>query len=308
MDERKDRRAPNGRRVTYEEARAAFDALSAAERADESVDPRCASRLMDHGARSERAIAFYHGFTNCPQQFASIAERFFEAGFNVYIPRLPGHGMRDKMTTALKAVSGDDLTSAAAAAAAIVSGLGTRAHVAGISLGGVLSAWVGERTAIAGATAISPFMAVAGVPKWMNELLGIVLDLLPNFFMWWDPRVGASNPATPPYAYARYPSHALAAQLRIGATLVRRAKSDAPLARVSALFINAHDPAVNNDVAMPLYGRWRQNGAHVLVERFDVGRLQHDIIDNFAGTLPVDRIYPAILDLVERADALSIAR
>jgi len=288
--------------VTYEQARAAFDSLAAAERADESLDPLGYSRLMDHGGRAEHAISFFHGFTNCPQQFVELGQRFFEAGYNVYIPRLPGHGMRDKMTTALAHVTKDDFTRAAEQGAALAAGLGVRAHVAGISLGGVLAAWAGENQQLAGATAISPFMGVAGLPAWANWWLAGALSLLPNFYMWWDPRVGANNPATPPYAYARYPTRALAAQLQISAGLSRSA---APRARASGLFVNAHDPAVNNTVSERLYDRWQQLGARIAREILDAGKLPHDIVDNFSGKLPVDRIYPAILDTVARVDALS---
>ncbi|MBV8365459.1 MAG: alpha/beta hydrolase [Candidatus Eremiobacteraeota bacterium] len=291
--------------MTYEQARAAFGARLDAERADSAVDPRCYSILLDHGTATERAIAFFHGFTNCPQQFAALGQRFFEAGYNVYIPRLPGHGMKDKMTTALAGVSGEDLTRAAADAVRLAGGLGRRTHASGISLGGVLTAWVGDNLDIAAATAIAPFIAVAGLPAWANNLVASALFALPNFFMWWDPRTKANNPAVPPYAYARYPTRTLAAQLRIGLRLRASASSVAPKASVNGLFINAHDPAVNNRVAGQLYDRWQQRGARVVRETFDAGRLPHDIIDNSRGTLPVDAIYPAVLAAVARADALS---
>ncbi|MBV8082886.1 MAG: alpha/beta hydrolase [Candidatus Eremiobacteraeota bacterium] len=291
--------------MTYEEACAACDAVAAAERADARIDPICYSRVLDRGAQSERAIAFFHGFTNCPQQFAELGQRFFDAGFNVYIPRLPGHGMKDKMTTALADYTGDDLTAAAAAAADVAAGLGSRAHVAGISLGGVLAAWVGDQRPIACATAISPFMGIARVPAWANAGLGVVLDALPNLFVWWDPRAGAENPATPSYAYARYPTHMLAAQLRISATLRSSAKDRRARACVSGLFVNAHDPAVNNRISAELYDRWAQRGNRVVRRTLDAGRLPHDIVDNSAGRLPVETIYPSLLEFVEGADALA---
>jgi len=291
--------------VTYEQACSGFQTALAAEQADTAVDSRCYSQLFTHGDATERSIAFFHGFTNCPQQFAALGQRFFEAGYNVYIPRLPGHGMKDKMTTALARVTGEDLTAAAAQAAEVAGGLGTRAHVAGISLGGVLAAWVGDNISIAAATAIAPFIAIAGLPAWANRGLATLLLTLPNFYMWWDPRTGAANPAVPPYAYARYPTRTLAAQLRLGAQLLSAAKTRAPRATVNGLFVNAHDPAVNNRVAATLYDRWQQRGARIVRETFDAGPLPHDIIDNSSGTLPVDRIYPAVLEAVDQADELA---
>ena len=61
-----------------------------------------------------------------------------------------------------------------------------------------------------------------------------------------------------------------------------------------------------NLAAQRLYARWAAQGARVLQQIFDGGRLPHDIIDNFRGNVPVDRIYPAILDFVEQADALAV--
>ena len=106
-------------------------------------------------------------------------------------------------------------------------GPGVRVQAAGISLGGVLAAWAGENP-IAGATAISPFMGVKAGPGPLELLVAGALELLPNFFVWWDLRVGANNPATPPYAYARYPSRRIAAQLSIGGDLSRRATPRVP--------------------------------------------------------------------------------
>lgn len=287
--------------MTFDAASAAIEAVIAAERSDDRVDPICYTRVMSHGAAVERAIVFFHGFTNCPQQFVALGTEFFEAGFNVYIPRLPEHGLRDKMTTALAHITVADLTSAAERAAQIAVGLGTRVHVAGISLGGVLAAWVGEKVAITGATAISPFFAIAGVPMWVSTVIAAVFETLPTFFIWWDPASGPKNPHVPPYAYARYPSRALAEQLRLSALLQRDARTRAPQAHVSCLFYNLRDPAVNNAVAKRLYDRWTRAGSRVLEQPFD-GGLRHDIIDNFDGHLPVDRIYPAILKLVTDAD------
>ena len=291
--------------MTFEEACAAINAIAAAERSDDKLDPLGRSRLLSHGNRTRGAIVFFHGFTNCPQQFVDLGTRFFESGYNVYIPRMPGHGMLDKMTTALEDVSLDDLANAALNAARFAAGLGDRVHVAGISMGGLLAAYLGEQVPLAGATAIAPFLAIDGMPMWVDTILASALNALPNFFLWWDPRTGPRNPMVPPYAYARYPSRAIGQQLRLSGKVQSRAKDCQPQARVSSLFINAHDPAVNNTVAQRLYDRWANCGAKVLTEKLDLGPLPHDIVDNFAHKLPVEKIYPRIADLIERTDSLA---
>ncbi len=45
---------------------------------------------------SEKVCLFFHGFTATPDQFVPIGEAFFQAGYNVLIPLLPGHGIAGK--------------------------------------------------------------------------------------------------------------------------------------------------------------------------------------------------------------------
>ena len=58
----------------YDEACTRFDELLRQD--TEAVDPRSRARLLTPGHRTERAIVLFHGLTNSPQQFLSLAERF----------------------------------------------------------------------------------------------------------------------------------------------------------------------------------------------------------------------------------------
>jgi len=40
-------------------------------------------------------VVMYHGYTAGPWQYREMAQRFHDAGYNVYVPRLPGHGYVD---------------------------------------------------------------------------------------------------------------------------------------------------------------------------------------------------------------------
>src|SRR3984893_4240787 len=60
------------------------------------LNPVCRSILLTHGIRTERAVVFFHGYTNCPQQFSELGHIFYDMGYNVFIPRLPRHGMADR--------------------------------------------------------------------------------------------------------------------------------------------------------------------------------------------------------------------
>lgn len=87
------------------------------------VNPLCHTTFLTHGRKTGRAIVFWHGYTNCPRQFHSLAKIFFERGYNVLIPRLPHHGLADRMTTALAKLAGDELIAQSDTAIDIACGL-----------------------------------------------------------------------------------------------------------------------------------------------------------------------------------------
>src|SRR6266851_3418115 len=45
-------------------------------------NPLCHTQLLTHGQKTGRVIAFIHGYTNCPMQFAALAEAFYQRGYN----------------------------------------------------------------------------------------------------------------------------------------------------------------------------------------------------------------------------------
>ena len=53
---------------------------------------QCRSQFLLHSAPTPRVCLFFHGFTAAPYQFLPMGQAFYQAGYNVMIPRLPGHG------------------------------------------------------------------------------------------------------------------------------------------------------------------------------------------------------------------------
>ena len=94
-----------------------------------------------------------HGFTGNPQSMRGLAEAFAAAGFAVELPRLPGHGTTiDDMLTTTWA----DWAAAAEAAYAGLAARCERVVVAGLSMGGTLTAWLAAaHPEIAGAVLIN---------------------------------------------------------------------------------------------------------------------------------------------------------
>ncbi|MBL8225203.1 MAG: alpha/beta fold hydrolase [Chromatiales bacterium] len=56
------------------------------------LQPGCAAAFVPAQAQRHGAVLALHGFGGCPQQFEGLAPRLAAAGFDVLVPRLPGHG------------------------------------------------------------------------------------------------------------------------------------------------------------------------------------------------------------------------
>ncbi len=100
---------------------------------------RCRSTLMTHGGGTERAAVYLHGFTSCPAQGAALATRLFDRGFNVYLPRMFGHGGLDPTNFSMAELEAQQLVEMADEAVDIATGLGRQVFVIGLSAGGTVA-------------------------------------------------------------------------------------------------------------------------------------------------------------------------
>jgi pimeloyl-ACP methyl ester carboxylesterase len=239
----------------------------------------------------------FHGLTNCPQQFDALAQLLYARGDNVYVPRLPHHGHRDRKTPAIGAISVAEIEQAANAAAAFGHALGERVNMMGLSLGGTMALWLAQSGAADNAVALAPFLMVPYAPRGPGMLLMRLLQLLPNRFLWWDPRRKERMP--PPYAYPGFWTHCLAQCAFTGARIFTAAAREAPAAQRCTLVINAQDPAVNNAPARELMERWQRRGApYELQVWHDLGKV-HDVIDPSTYTAAPSMVYPRLAALLE---------
>lgn len=75
--------------------RAAVAALSSkiAEESELGVPPGAQSRLHTRERPSDRGVAILlHGFSSGTWQYDIVAKKLYDRGYDVYVPRLPGHG------------------------------------------------------------------------------------------------------------------------------------------------------------------------------------------------------------------------
>lgn len=122
-------------------------------------------------AGGPHGVLVLHGFTGNPHSMRGLAEAFASAGFAVELPLLPGHGtsVDDMLSTTFA-----DWSAAAEAALEALSGRADRVVVAGLSMGGTLTAWLsGRHPELAGAVFIN---ALVDEPEGAREFVQALLD------------------------------------------------------------------------------------------------------------------------------------
>lgn len=265
-------------------------------RDDDGVAPVARTALHVHGERRPLAIVLLHGYTNNPAQYAQFAPMLYERGANVLVPRMPLHGERDRMTTRLAHLTAEMLLASASEALDIACGLGSEVAVLGISMGGCLAAYFAQFREIALAVPVAPDFSLLQLPYGVSSLAGKLLRALPNFFLWWDPRVRERQlPAT---AYPRFSTRALAQTLRVGDDVHAASRREDPRAARIVVMVNRTDPAVNNGVAKYVAGEWSNRRGGAGVEYVELRGLptNHDIIDPQNPLARTDLVYPKLLE------------
>jgi len=266
-----------------------------------NVNPVCQTRLYEHGRRTERALVLLHGFTNCPQQFDVIGRLFHARGWNVLIPRYPRHGYKDRLNTTISELRAEHLLALANQSANAAHGLGEHVTVAGISLGGSLAGHLAQNHEhVNRAVLIAPMFGIKFIPGPLSRLVGRLAYLLPNFYLWWDPRLKDRLP--PPYGYPRFSTHAYASLFRIAAAVARSARVTPPKAGQIAVVTNAGEPGLENRFTYRIVEWWRSHGAEVETYEFPLSHhLPHDLIDPVNPDQNTELVYPIVTRLIEGA-------
>jgi pimeloyl-ACP methyl ester carboxylesterase len=269
-------------------------------RDDSAILPVAHTALYDHGHTTDLAVVLFHGFTNCPAQYALFARRLHARGCNVLVPRLPEHGDVDRMTTRLERVTAGQLTSTATEAIDAARGLGRHIAVSGISLGGVLCAWLAtQRADIDLCVPVAPAFGIDHLWFPLSVFTaGAMRAMPPSRYAWWDPKLKES--ITPSHAYPRYPLRALGECYLIGEwTMGAQAPFVGRTGTQVVFALNPLDPAVNNGVAAELSQRWRESGELASREAWLQGfPVMHDVIEPENPHECIKTCYPPLLDLI----------
>jgi alpha-beta hydrolase superfamily lysophospholipase len=266
---------------------------------DEHILPVARTALLDHGRRTPLAAVLLHGFTNHPGQYATFAPQVHASGINVFIPRLPEQGDRNRMTRRLVRITAESLLSSASEAVDIACGLGERVCILGISSSALLAAYSAQyRADVARAICVAPVFAILNLPYWLSRCAEYAMLALPNVFLWWDPTKREHQ--LPPTAYPRFPTRGLAQSLRVGDAVYDASRKVPLAARSVTLVTNARDPAVNNRVTEQVLRAWQQHGGRANVTEYCFTGLpkNHDIIDPQNPLARTDIVYPRLLEMI----------
>ncbi len=192
-------------------------------------DETCRSQFLLQSSPTAKVIVFFHGFTATPEQFVPIGEAFFQAGYNVLIPLLPGHGQAGDWNEAyppplpenpfIYQEFGQNWLKQAQA-------LGDRVVLGGLSGGSTLAAWLSLKypQQIDRALLFAPYLSGT------NALVNWVVERLNVYFEW------KTQPGTVGFGYSGFHMPALRVFLDMGQEVLDRAKMQpaAPMLIVSS--------------------------------------------------------------------------
>src|ERR1700712_3582303 len=132
------------------------------------------------GPAADVGVLVLHGFTGNPQSMRPLAEAFAQAGFTVSMPLLPGHGTQVEDMIPTRWADG---SAAAEAAWTELAGKVRTTLVAGLSMGGTLTAWLATRhPEIAGLVLVNPLIdgTAPGVTSMVEQLRAADVELVPG--------------------------------------------------------------------------------------------------------------------------------
>ncbi|MBD0266684.1 MAG: alpha/beta fold hydrolase [Cyanobacteria bacterium Co-bin8] len=192
------------------------------------------SLVLLHRKPTERVCLCFHGFTAGPYQFEPLGRRFFNAGYNVVVPLLPGHGRAGNWGKDNPPPLPEDPKEYLQFAVQwlnLAQRLGHRVIVCGLSGGGTLAAWL----ALERATAIERAILFAPYLSGSSKVIDLFVQHFDTFFSW-------TKTVAP--SYAGFDIAALRAILDIGQHCLKRVRQSpvAPTFTISS----ESDKAVSN--------------------------------------------------------------
>lgn len=137
----------------------------------QSVVRTCARPIsLIHNPPSERAVVCLHGYKGYPGELALPAKRLYEAGFDVFVPRYPGHGTdaKDFLQTGK-----NDWIDEAQRVLIEAKDSYSEVSLIGHSMGGAIALILAERFHIHKVVLYAPALSIPSLPLGLVSILGL---------------------------------------------------------------------------------------------------------------------------------------
>lgn len=180
----------------------------------------CRSQFLLHPAPTSKVCLFFHGFTAGPYQFLPMARAFYQAGYNVIVPRLPGHGQAGDWNGQNPPPLPEDADTYKKFALEWfrqAQGFGDQVVVGGLSGGGTLAAWL----ALEKPSQIDRALLFAAYLSSSNKVVDLFVKILSGYFAWQPEEPG------PSIGYKGFTFPDLRVFLEIGGDVLKRSRSAA---------------------------------------------------------------------------------
>ncbi len=141
------------------------------------LQPNCESIWMPQTGAAKGVVLMFHGYTAGPWQYKELAQRFHDAGYHVFVPRMPGHGCVDDqgVPTGVDLPDHKGWDAFVDRTYAQAEKLGMPVQAVGLSGGANVALRMGERHKLNGVGAMAPYLG-GDLPKGIFFTLADVLD------------------------------------------------------------------------------------------------------------------------------------
>ncbi len=285
------------RSIPFAAAVAHFQQLAGAEA--DIVSAAGGSLLLAHGESTARAYVLLHGTTNSPAQLQAYGRYLFDRGHNVFIPRMPYHGLRSGQVSELARLTTDDLRAFARDTAAVGGGLGDDLVLIGASGGAAVAAWTAVMLPrVTRTLLLVPFFGFRHLPAGLTGRAAQILLRLP------DRTLHRPGEKHRPWAYPGQSTRGIAAYLVLANEIMAAAEKGAAPQGEIIVITTASDNLVNNGTTSRLVALWRDAGT--IVEQFEFERVEavpHDTVDPAADPRVRQLVFQKMLALLGEADS-----
>nr|WP_235526390.1 alpha/beta fold hydrolase [Nostoc piscinale] len=204
----------------------------------------CRSRFLVHPHSTSKVCLFLHGFTAAPYQFEPLGKALFQRGYNVLIPRQPGHGLAGEWNSQTPPPLPTDIQTYQKFVLewlTIAQTLGEKVVVGGLSTGGTLAAWLAleHPQEIERALLFTPFLGSS------NSLFDQLIKILPIYFEWFN------KDAPGNFGYKGFRIPALKIFLELGEKILKQAQTK--VAAPVLMVCSEGDRAVNRTQQRELF-------------------------------------------------------